>query len=400
LLAMKDTRMRAWLKLAFFLPVVLAVLGCRLTTGPQAAEPAPPSVPDSPTPSQTAPPLLPSDTPVPAPSDTPVPAPSDTPPPSPTPEPPHPDRVAFWSNHDGSWQIYLIDVDGSNLRKLVDEATYTYSPPDWSPDGTRIAFISSYASGSNLMVIDIASGAVHQLTTGTPLLGRIAWNPAGTRLAFSASTDYGSEEIFLVNADGSDLTNLTNSEFSDWSPRWSPDGSQIVYQTLAADTWEILSRPTAGGEATHLTSNTDTLWGTNPIWSPDGTRIVFHNGSGSAGEIYTLQLDPYRIHNVSSSSADDSIPSWSPDGSKLLFYSDRDGNEDVFVVLPDGSGLQNLTASPATEWMPGWSPDGTRIVFIRAGDGASTVILMDSDGLNQVALTPPDYYCGFPAWQP
>jgi len=316
----------------------------------------------------------------------------------------HPGQIAFWSNRDGPWGIYLIDIDGSNLTSLVREATYNFLPPSWSPDGTRLAYISTFASGSNLMVLDLAAGSAAQLTQGLRVLDSPAWSPDGSRLAFAAETQSDGGEIFTIHADGSGLVDLSNGpDTTDWRPAWSPDGSRIVYQTFAGVEWDLRLIEADGSDPVNLTDGV-AVWATDPSWSPDGTRIAFHNGSGEQGEIFLISPEGTGLTNVSNHPADDSVGVWSPGatalGDLLLFYSDRTGNDDLYTVRPDGSGLQALITRLEMDWAPAWSPDGLQIAYTTMLIDGADIFLIDAGGQNRVALVQFPGNDTYPAWRP
>jgi Tol biopolymer transport system component len=195
------------------------------------------------------------------------------------------------------------------------------------------------------------------------------------------------KEIYVMNVDGSGLKRLTNYEFDDAMPRWSPDGRQIAFVSWRDGNWEIYLMNSGGSAVTRLTDDPASDLG--PRWSPDGQRIVFYSDRDGNQEIYLMAADGSGQVNVSNNPARDRVADWSPDGEWIAFSSDRGGDEDVYLMKQDGSEVINLTRNPAKDYAPSWSPDGQRIVFEsdRRLEGNADIYVMDADGSGVVRLT-------------
>jgi TolB protein len=156
------------------------------------------------------------------------------------------------------------------------------------------------------------------------------------------------EDIYLMGADGSDLTRLTSSAWQE-HPRWSPDGAKIVYEfkeQLEHSNIDIYMINRDGSGVTRLTDAeaTDSF----PDWSPDGTRILFTSYRDGNAEIYVMNADGSGQTNLSKHTDSDYVVAgaWSPDGTRITFRSHRTGNDEIYVVNVDGSGLVNLSNNP------------------------------------------------------
>ena len=283
-------------------------------------------------------------------------------------------RIAFYSDRDGDYEIYLMNADGSSVTQL------TYNPafdgvPGWSPDGSRIAFNSDRDGDDEIYVMDADGSNVTQLTYNSADDVVPRWSPDGRSIAFYSDRD-GEEEIYVMDADGSNVTQLTYNFAEDYDPSWSPDGERIAFHSDRDGDYEIYAMNADGSNATQLTYNSvdDAV----PHWSPDGRRIAFHSDRDGDLEIYVMNADGSNVTQLTHNPADDFQAHWSPDGEHFVFLSERDGDPEIHVMDTDGSNVTQLTHNDAVDWAPQWSPAGESVVVPPAaaceetltGDGA------------------------------
>jgi TolB protein len=244
--------------------------------------------------------------------------------------------------------IYVINAaDGSGLTQLTNGGTSDDSSPTWSPDGTKIAFETrSYTAGTfgsdGIYVINAADGSGE-----TKLIENAyspTWSPDGTMIAFGRSPD----DLYIMNADGSGVTELISGPSSDLNPTWSPDGTMIAFSRGYPSDIYVINAADGSGE-TRLT-NTDDISEENPTWSPDGTMIAFSAMDVSEN---TFFQDIYIINAADGSGLTQLIsdvyninpsPTWSPDGTKMAFRaSDPSGGyTDIYVInAPYTGGATN-----------------------------------------------------------
>ena len=228
-----------------------------------------------------------------------------------------------------------------------------------------------------------------------------AFPGANGRIAFE--TERGTlddPEIFSSAADGSDPINLTNLEpGEDENPAWSPDGTRIAFQSFRDDNGEIYVMNADGSGATNLTENAGT--DTQPSFSPDGSKIVFSSDrSNISSEIFVMNADGTGQTPLTSNTAPEGQASFSPDGSKILFGSSRDGNNEIYVMNPDGTGQTRLTNNTSSDQDPSFSPNGQQIVFASTRDGNLEIYRMDADGSNPLRLTNNSASDLQPTWSP
>jgi Tol biopolymer transport system component len=169
-------------------------------------------------------------------------------------------QIAFASNRDGDWDIYVMSANGGGLRQLTDSPGIE-SKPSWSPDGTKIAFDSGEGFNRAIYIMD-SDGSnprlVIQAKGGWP-----AWSPDDNRIAFFGRMD-GNPEIYIVDVDGNNLTRMTQNNIDDWEPSWSPDGEWLLY--ASGQVPNIFVMRADGSESYRLTQDRFGNW--TPVWRP------------------------------------------------------------------------------------------------------------------------------------
>src|SRR5438270_135342 len=178
-------------------------------------------------------------------------------------------------------------------------------------------------------------------------------DPSTSRIAFVSPRD-GNREIYVMAADGSAQTRLTNVPGIDEQPSWSPDGSRIAFTSHRDGNAEIYVMNADGSAQTRLTNTA--AEDRSPRWSPDGRHIAFTSDRDGNVEIYTMNADGSAQMRLTTASGADEEPSWSPDGTRIAFTSHRDGNAQIYVMNADGSGQSRLTSDAAEDTDPTWSP--------------------------------------------
>ena len=221
------------------------------------------------------------------------------------------------------------------------------------------------------------------------------------QIAFTSQRD-GNLEIYVMDADGRHVRNLTNHFSWDAYPVWSPDGRRIVFASRRNGVLADLYVMDADGK--NVRQLTDFPGdATEPAWSPDGQKIAFSSSHPDIGaiDIYVMNADGTDIRNLTNHPASDWAPDWSPDSRKIAFTSSRVENTGIFVIDADGKNLRQLGVRVGHE--PSWSPDGQRIAF-RSGWEDNNWIwdigIMDADGGNPRRLTRGRFRNEDPSWSP
>jgi TolB protein len=288
----------------------------------------------------------------------------------PTPQPPPPPlsgKIVFfeWENFDDVGappkhsEIYIMNADGTGKTQLT-------SGPDWerdpvlSPDGSKIAFRANTGNSSSPGMSD------------------------------------GRYDLYVMNSDGSGLVRLDfidplEQSYSAKSLDWSPDGSQILFESWSKG---ITSVNVDGSGLNQIKTS-----GSEPRWSPDGTKIAYATG-GTPGQIAVVNADGTGAVQVTDNVVGASGLDWSPDSSKLVIVTaiqDTPEGHNVAVMNSDGTNRTNLGLGKE----PSWSPDGTKIVYTSNDSlGKIQIYVMDSDGANPTQLTFNDGVHLNPHWSP
>jgi len=317
------------------------------------------------------------------------------------------DRYENWNSVE-DWNIFVVDVDGSNLVQITDWPGNEWGT--WSPDGARILIKSnSDPEDGDLYVVDVDGSNLVQLTDW-PGNERGVWSPDGSRVlvtypaeptysfgdisnTYTTRTEsstmnisdvpvYDDYDLYVVNVDGSNLVQLTDWPGNEWGV-WSPDGSRILLTgNDEIDSYREYNIYVVEADGSNLVQLTDWPGGEHDAeWSTEGSRVLFSHD----GDFFVVEADGSGLIQL----ADQSYSVWgvwSPDDSRILLTSNSDAREDdLYVVNADGSNLVQLTDWPGAE-RGVWSPDSSR-VLVTGVHHLGDVYVVDVDGSNLVPLT-------------
>ena len=261
----------------------------------------------------------------------------------------------------GDQEIYTMNVDGSDQANISNHEADDFEP-DWSPDGTRIAFASLRDGGqAHIFVMDADGGNVVKLTgqNGGYLSPR--WSPDGQSIALSRSGT-----IMVMNADGSGLREVFQPQLEETAEPchgpgfpggWSPDGKRITYYSASASrqTGEICIVDAATGEIEAVVVEPVAIHA-EPVWSPDGRYLAYRSIRGDNSDIYVYDLEEKKETRLTDVPELDAEPEWSPDGEWIAFVSYRDyPNSDIYLMRKNGSDVRRLTTDPAKDTYPIWT---------------------------------------------
>jgi Tol biopolymer transport system component len=266
-------------------------------------------------------------------------------------------KIAFTSHHEKTSDIYVTEIGSGNLINLTRNGELNYFP-DWSPDGKRVVWQVQHPRPPD---------ADHS----------------------------GHNQIYAMDADGSNQVNLTNDPAGDYYfPTWSPDGKRIAFVGSIGDNrnYGIGVMDSDGSNRKMITSGGRNV---SPTWSPDGRRILFASDRDGSEALYLMNPDGSNVVRLTVPVGGPTLrpfsPTWSPDGKQIAFISSVEGNTEIYVMNADGSGSIQLTDTPEIEQYPKWSPDDKHILYIASPPDSKTlpdnvIYMMDADGSNQVKL--------------
>ncbi|MFB0535303.1 MAG: protein kinase [Anaerolineae bacterium] len=267
-----------------------------------------------------------------------------------------PPGILFVSDRDGDDEVWVMKSDGSEQIPLTVN-TWMDGAPAWSCGGSRIAytFVAEPGSEEDIMIMKDDTSDKTCLTVNPTARDTLpAWSPDDSRIAFVSYRD-GNAEIYVTKIDGSDPINLTNNLTDDWDPTWSPDGSMIAFTSDRDGNPEIYVISSSDGKNLRRLTENETI-DEQPAWWQDATsdRIAFVSYRDGNAEIYLMHSDGSHPVNLTNNLAEDKHPTWSPDGSQIAFTSNRDGDREIFVMEADGSNPTNLTDNSVDDWAPHW----------------------------------------------
>jgi Tol biopolymer transport system component len=239
---------------------------------------------------------------------------------------PNGDRIVYESNESGSYQIWLMDANGTRQTQLTDDATFESFQPSFSPDGDQILFSRCGEPLGFIAFCDIAvinangTGLQTLLRAGRWSNVRPVYSPDGRQIAFSTDRGGRQSAVWVMEADGSSLERLTPTKLRAFWPDWSPDGKRILFSDHCcvphSNLWTV--RPTGSGltRLSHVAGRFDAAFAS---YSPDGKRIVtfFSRGcddSGSCTHFYTLHADGTHFHRVVTGKGHTFLTDWGPGG--------------------------------------------------------------------------------------
>jgi Tol biopolymer transport system component len=269
-----------------------------------------------------------------------------------------------------------------------------------------LAYVVEVGDNSDVYILDPAQpGGSQNLTADNPGGDTSpTWSPDGAKIVFSSLRD-GNEalQIYVMDADGANVTQLSHEPDGARHPQFSPDGQRIAYVHTISGTLEIAVMQADGSDPHQIAAGDPNNY--YPRWSPDGQQIAFlstRNGSASGtAELYVIGAESGSARRLLPDLMNVQRFNWSPNGLQLIFAAKPTGDVfQIYVVNLDGTGLTKLTDTTTNEIFPAYSPDGQSIVFVSDRTGNNNLFQMAADGSNQTQLTDTTDDNKEPAWRP
>lgn len=268
------------------------------------------------------------------------------------------EKIIFASDRSGSFQLWLMDADGNHQNQLTDIQDGACQPA-WSPDGTKVVFISPCKSSqdiyknSGLFVINADGSGRKLLATAPGGDFEPAWSPDGTQILFT-SLRGGKPQLYLYQLDNNVVTMLSKPSTHDRQGVWSPTGEEIAFESTRLGPSQIWIMDLAT-EKTVEFSKIDGAKDYMPDWSPDGQTIVFSQGD-SLPWLIARRFDQNNAFKIAEAIRPVYDPDFSSDNLWIVFQSLTDQNPDIYKFTANGSELTQLTTDPAVDMQPAWQP--------------------------------------------
>lgn len=259
-------------------------------------------------------------------------------------------RIAYVNENRPAkdYRLEIADADGEGVQVAVRSNEPIISP-SWSPDGTKVAYVSFEKRKPVIYVQDLVTGARKIVVNEKGSNSAPAWSPDGTQLAVALSKD-GHTQVYSVNADGGGLRRLSNSKGIDTEPQWSADGQHIYFTSDRSGGPQIYRMSANGGHATRVTFNGS--YNISPRVSSDGKTLAWIS-QRDGFSLYAMDLASGQEIRLADSATE---PSFSPNGKYIMYATKGGGRTSLAVVSVDGRVKQRLTTQAGNIREPNWGP--------------------------------------------
>lgn len=259
-------------------------------------------------------------------------------------------KIAFINNSTKFKEMYVVDYDGYNLRRLTKDNRLNVLPK-WVPNSSQLIYTSYLYNNPDLFVIDIVKNKRKALSTIQGLNSPTSFSPDGKTLVSTLSRGV-YPNLYLLDDTGVVLRRLTEGRYIDTSPSFSPSGKEIVFISDRSGYPQIYIMDIDGVNIRRLSTkgNCD-----SPTWSPKGDKIAFTMKYDKNFDIFLYDLPKQRIIRLTENQGNNENPTWSQDGRFIAFSSTRSGKSEIYIMGMDGSGIRKLIDISGESFTPTWS---------------------------------------------
>jgi len=259
-------------------------------------------------------------------------------------------QIAFTSERGGAKEIWVMDYDGANQRRVTSHHSTSMSPA-WSPNGESLAYTSFFNGPPGIYLADVGSGRKRPVVTSGSFNISPTFSPDGRRVAFARSME-GNIEVFTADLDGGNLHRLTNSTGIDTNPAWSPKGGEIAFTSSRAGNPEIYLMDSEGANQRRISF--EGTYNDGAAWSPEGDLLAYTSRRDGQFQIAVTNVVTLETRVLTSGPGESQSPTVSPDGRKIAFTSRRDGKNQIYVMDLDGGNVRQLTTEGSND-LADWS---------------------------------------------
>jgi TolB protein len=373
-------------------------------------------------------------------------------------------KIAFTSEQDGEQNIYVVNVDGSNLVELASDISPKFNPA-WTLDGAKVSFSSATEKSAGLYIMNADGTQLSKVldTNEIDAYNEIhpdskmdigccssVWSPDSTKIIFQTNRRVGCCElighIHILKLNNNQLFTFRGGNWSPgfWSPDsklfgfwgtdhcgesrscimniddakpitwnnlegvnfgsslyWSPDGKKIAFASFwNSKNSDVYVMNADGSDLINISRSLTKGQNGGPVWSPDSKKIAFSSCDVYLCELHVMNADGSNSIKLTSPILWSNDVAWSPDSERIVYVSAETGNEEVYMVTSEGSDIVNLTDDLAKDTSPVWSPDGKKIAFVSDRDGNDEIYILDLRDMSLFRLTNIDANDFSPVWLP